>query len=179
MKLFSLLTVGLMSFCALGFTQNKAFKPNASHSRSHTKSVSLQFVPTSDVPLTAGQSIPLDSIVSISPKYFSLSSDGTLIKIKKKGNYDTSYFLLLTNRVALNPTPVMVMLEFSKNGKSNWRVLSQQMVTPNVGFYSSVPEFTVANPGYLRLTIGTISSTQPLVLAGNQPDVTMVVTRAT
>jgi hypothetical protein len=172
MKWFSLLTVGLMSLCALGSAQDNSFKRNGSSSKvPHT--LSLQYTPTTTVQLSVGQVIRLDQVISIWKAGFAVSADGTMVKIKKKGYYNYSLGLMLTSGDLL-ARPSVVNVEFSKNpNKRNWTILAQYNVMPNSVFTATLPAFYVPCVGHLRVRMNSIGS--PVRLTANQADVFMTI----
>lgn len=174
MKWFSLLTVGLVSLCALTSAQDRAIK---SHPCTPTNNIFVDFTPTADVPLTVGQILPLGSVVTISEKEFALSSDGTMIKIKKEGSYSYDFFLntFLGSR-PLNTPLTNISIEFSTNGQNNWKVLNVLFFFPN--FASSTVELplSLSEEGYIRLRVTQLSDPSMVLPAGSS-DVRVSITK--
>ncbi len=181
MKWFSLLTVGMMSLCALGSAKDTGCGINCSPAPK-SKSISVQYTPKTNITLKAGQAIRLDQVVNIWKRGFAVSKDGTMIQIKKAGSYDMSFFLLLMTQAqplpaiqGINPVPagIPVNFEFSQNGRTNWKVLNQYTVTPNNIFTSPLFTFPVTcKGGYVRLVF---VSGKGVYLPGGSTDVGMTI----
>lgn len=171
MKWFSLLAVSLMSLCSIGSAKDQATKA----APVRTNDITVQYTPATQVNLVQGLPLTLGTVTSVTKRFFTLSSDDTMIQIKKSGSYFYNFNLLLSSTQSL---PTNINVEISPDGVSNWTVVTSIPVTPNIIYHSTSLPLALSSSGFFRLTIGTIGTPGDLFLAANMTDLTLTITRS-
>jgi hypothetical protein len=151
MKWFSLLTVGIISLCSAGFAQShesKASKPKPTPQ--YFETVNL---PTANYFLTFNAPISWGSVKN-NTGVFSLTTDGSTIKVNQAGKYNCTFTYAPCLDKTLIPPDEVILLTGAKVMISydaiNWTRLYYEDPMVNTTINYSFPiQFTKA--GYLQL----------------------------